>query len=73
MLLVLQNHTDTITVAKDTNALVLLVWAYTKYHVRHKWYFKYDADKYADVGAICDLLEEDVCLALPALFMQSYF
>ena len=65
-LLALQKQTDAIIVAQDTDVSVLLVWAYKKYHVRHKWYFKYDAEKYADVGAICDFLEEDVCLALPA-------
>ena len=66
VLLALQQQTDAIIVAKDTDVLVLLVCAYKKYHVRHKWYFMYDAEKYADVGAICDFLEEDVCLALPA-------
>ena len=66
VLLALQQQTDVIIVAKDTDVLVLLVLAYKKYHVRHKWYFKYDAEKYADVGAICDFLEEVVCLALPA-------
>ena len=41
------------------------VWAYNRYHVRHKCYFKYDAEKYANIRAICDFSEEDVCLALP--------
>ena len=64
VLLALQDQTDAIIVVKDTDVLVLLAWLYNKYHVRHKWYFKYDAEIYADVGAICDFLEEDVCLAL---------
>jgi len=67
ILLALKEETDIVIVAKDTDVLVLLIWAYEKYHVKHKWYFKYDADKYAAFGAICEFLGEDVCLTLPAL------
>ena len=61
----LQKQTDVIIVANDTDMLMLLVWAYKKYHVRNKWYFRYYAEKYAVVGTICDLFE-DVCLVFPA-------
>ena len=58
--------TDVVVVAKDTDVLVLLVWAYAKYNVPRKWYFKYEADKFADVGAICDYFGRDIASALPA-------
>ncbi len=52
---------DVVIVAKDIDVLVLLVWAYSQYHVRHKWYLKYDAEKYADTGVICDSFGSDIC------------
>ena len=63
----LEEENDVVVVAKDIDVLVLLVRAYLKFNVQHKWYFKYDAEKYAEIGAICDLLGQDVCLALPAI------
>ena len=44
----------------------ILVLAYSQYSIRHKWYFKYDTEKYADVSAICDFLGKDTCLACPS-------
>ena len=40
VLLALKEQTDVVIVAKDTDVLVLLVWAYSQYCIRHKWYFK---------------------------------
>ncbi len=54
VLLALEEQIDVVIIAKDAGVLVLLVWAYSRYHIRHKWYLKYDAEKYADICAICD-------------------
>ena len=66
VLTALQLETDVVVVAMDTDVIVLLIWAYKVYQVSYKWYFKYEAEKYADIGLICDYLDEHLCLALPA-------
>ena len=40
--------------------LVLLVWVYAQYHTKHSWFFKCDAEKYANIHTICDYLGRDV-------------
>ena len=42
VLIAFKEQTDVVIVAKDTDVLVLLVWAYSFYNVKYKWYFKYD-------------------------------
>ena len=64
--LALKEDTDVVVVAKDTDVLVLLIWAYVKYNVSRKWYLKYETDKYADIGAICDYFGKNIALTLPA-------
>ena len=60
-----KEDTDVGVVAKDTDVLVLLIWAYVKYNVSRKWYLKYETDKYADIGAICDYFGKNIALLLP--------
>ena len=44
-----------------------MVWAYSKYEVKHKWYLKYDYDTFADIKLIVEYLGETVCDHLPAM------
>ena len=43
---------DVVIACKDTNVLVLMVWADTFYNASTKWYFKYDTEQYADIRKI---------------------
>ena len=61
VLIAFEEQTDVVIVAKDTDFLVLLVWAYSFYNVKYKWYFKYDR-----ISVICDYVGRDLCLTLPA-------
>ena len=57
---------DAIIVSKDTDVLVLLIWAYNHYQIKDIWILKYDAEKYVDIGAICEALCSVICEALPS-------
>ena len=48
------------------DVLCLLVWAYSQFGIRNKWYMKYDHAKYADIAKICEYLGTDLCRNLPA-------
>ena len=53
-----------------------MVWAYSKYEVKHKWYLKYDYDMFTDIKLIVEYFGETVCDNLPALHgcdTTSYF
>eukprot|EP00794_Sanderia_malayensis_P001365 gene1365-biopygen1116 len=62
---------DVVVVAKDTDVLVLLVWAYEKCAVTHQWFMKYERDSFADVGKICRFIGRQLCLSLPAFHSIS--
>ena len=57
---------DVVIACKDTDVLILMVWAHTFYDVNVKWYLKYDREKYADISKICDFFGREICLSLPA-------
>ena len=40
---------DVAVVCKDTDVLVLMIWAYSKLNKTNNWYFKYDNEKFADI------------------------
>ncbi|XP_065053639.1 uncharacterized protein LOC135682604 [Rhopilema esculentum] len=62
---------DVVIVSKNTDVLILLIWAYSKLSVCKTWLFKEDHDKYADIGVICQFLGNDLCQALPAIHAIS--
>ena len=66
ILLASQEANDAAVVTKDTDVLVLLVWAYAHYNIKHNWFFKYDAKKYANIRKIRDYLGKDVCESILA-------
>ena len=53
-------------VSKDTDVLIILIWAYSQYHIKHNWYMKYDTHKYASIRKICEFLSPELCKILPA-------
>ena len=55
-----------VVVSKDTDVLILLVWAYAKHEIKTKWYMMYEQGKYADIGKIVEFFGKEICLALPA-------
>eukprot|EP00794_Sanderia_malayensis_P016276 gene16276-biopygen13830 len=63
--------TDTVVVSKDTDVLILLVWAFSKLDITRKWLLKYDNDKFVDIGGICDAIGPDMCNVLPAIHALS--
>ena len=59
-------HNDSVIVSKDTDVLVILIWAYSTYDVQCNWYIKYDTYKYAAIKNICEYLSPELCKDLPA-------
>ena len=49
---------DVVVVAKDTDVLVLLIWAYVHFNVPYKWYMK---GIYTDISIICDYFGQNLC------------
>ena len=49
ILLASQGTNDVVVVAKDTDVLALLVWAYGHHNIKCNWFIKYDAEKYANM------------------------
>ena len=67
VLIAFKEQTDVVIVAKDTDVLVLLVWAYSFYNVKYKCYFKYDTEIFAGTSVICDYVGRELCFSLPAV------
>ena len=51
-------------VAKDTDVLILLVWAYDHFNVKYKWFFSHEKNVYADISVICAFLSKEICSGL---------
>ena len=45
----LQEDTKVVVVSKDTDVLILLVYACAKYKATNKWYMKIDANKFTSI------------------------
>ena len=54
---------DVAVVCKETDVLILMIWAYSKSNVTNNWYLKYDHEKFADVRKIYPYLGK-TCLNL---------
>ena len=62
-----QETNDFVVVAKDTDVLVSLVRKdICLYSIKRNLFFKYDAEKYADIRKFCDYLGKDVCESILA-------
>ena len=61
-----EEESDAVIVSKDSDVLILLVWAYVFYDIQKEWYLKYENEKYANIRLICDTFGRELCLALPA-------
>ena len=62
----LDAQNDTVIVPKDPYLLIIHIWAYSQYHIKHNWYMKYDTHKYASIRKICEFLSPELCQILPA-------
>ena len=54
---------DVAVVCKETDVLILMIWAYSKLSVTNNWYLNYDHEKFADVRKIYSYLGK-TCLNL---------
>ena len=52
---------DVVIVAKDTDVLVLLMWAYVHFRVQFKWYMMYEKGIFADISLICQYFGNILC------------
>ena len=59
-------ETNVVIACKDTDVLILLVWAYAYHQIKNEWFFKYENEKYAEISKICEYLGPQICLVLPA-------
>ena len=56
----LQEDTKVVVVSKDTDVLILLVYAYAKYKPTKEWYMKIDAKKLAFIISIVEYLRSNI-------------
>ena len=74
-----QVDSDVAAFCKDTDVLMLMIWAYSKLNITNNWYLKYDHEKFADIRKICSYLGKTLSLnlqkiqALPGYNTTSYF
>ena len=64
-----KQDTDVVIVSKDTDVLVLLIWAFSK--IAYKWFFLFEREKFVEIGSICRSLGQHVCSSLPAIHAIS--
>ena len=55
---------DVVVFCKDTDVLILMIWAYSKLNITNNWYLKYDHEKFADIRKICSYLGKTLSLNL---------
>ena len=60
-------ESDVVIVSKDTDVLVLLIWAFTNMQIKHRWFYKFDHEKFVEVRNICRSLGQNICSALPVI------
>ena len=58
---------EDVVVAKDTDIIVLLAYAYEKCSSVKQWLMKYDKQKYANIGKLCRFRGLVICKYLPQL------
>ena len=56
---------DVFVVCKDTDVLILMIWAYSKLNITKNWCLKYDYEKVALIRKICSYLGKTLPLNLP--------
>ena len=49
---------DAVSVAADTDDLILMNYAHSKYMVKRRWVFRYEIDKKADIETILLYLDK---------------
>ena len=59
--------TKIVVVSKDTDVLILLVYAYAKYKPTKEWYMKIDANKFASIKSIAEYLGSNISVCLPQM------
>ena len=57
--------TNVVVVSKDTDVLVIMVYAFAKFEPSKEWYLKIDHKKYVDVKSIVNHFGRNICLKLP--------
>ena len=63
----LQEDTKVVVVSKDTDVLILLVYAYAKYKPTKEWYMKIDANKFSSIKSIVEYLGSNISVCLPQM------
>ena len=63
----LYSKNDVVVVSKDTDVLILLIWADIKHNITKKWYMNYEKEQYADIGLIAEFLDPAIGICLPTL------
>ena len=58
---------NVVVVCKDTDVLILTIWAYSKLNITNNWYLKYDHEKFAVIRKICSYLGKTLSLNLPKI------
>ena len=54
-------------ISKDTDVLILLVYAYAKYKPTKEWYMKIDANKFSSIKSIVEYLGSNISVCLPQM------
>ena len=67
----LQEDTKVVVVSKDSDVLILLVYAYAKYKPTKEWYMKIDANKFASIKSIGSNLGRNISVCLPQIHVHT--
>ena len=63
----LQEDTKVVLASKDTDVLILLVYAYSKYKPTKERYMKIDANIFASIKSIVEYLGSNLTVCLPQI------
>ena len=63
----LNSQNDIVIVCEDSDVLILMIWAYSKFNVKRKWFMKYDDEKYACIKTIVEYLGDEISECLPQI------
>ena len=63
----LREDTNVVIISKDTDVLILLVYAYALKNISKKWFMKIDYDKYINIEKIVKTLGLNVAMNIPKI------
>ena len=61
----LLSEDDCVICSKDTDVMLLMLFAFAEYEVSHKWYMMYENGLFANIHKMIEFIGTDICKVLP--------